>query len=121
MNIIVQGSHLEITRSIQDYLAKRLRGIEKLVSSNAKIQADLGKTSNHHKHGDIFKAEFNIYDNGQYTRVMREGDDLYAAIDLAKDEAYEALSTKKDKKQSLYRKGALKIKQFFKAGNIAAL
>jgi len=121
MNIIVQGSHIAITRSVQDYLAKRLQSIEKFVSPSAKIQADLGKTSNHHKHGDVFKAELNIYDNGQYTRVMREGDDLYAAIDQAKDEAFNALASKKGKKQSLYRKGALKIKEFFKAGNMAAL
>ncbi len=116
MNIIIKGSHLELTSAIEEYLTKRLGGIEKFLDSNAKIEADLGKTTNHHKHGDIFKAELNITNNGEQTRVEAESEDLYSAIDMVKDEAQNALISKKDKKQSLFRRGAGKLKTMFKRG-----
>jgi putative sigma-54 modulation protein len=114
MNIIIRGSQIEITEAIQVYLEKKLDVLSKFLNAESKIQADVGKISNHHKHGDIFKAELNIYHKGEYTRVEAEEEDLYAAIDAVKDEAYDALSSKKDKKQSLFRKGAQKIKQMFR-------
>lgn len=116
MNIIVKGSHIEITSAIHDYLIKRVMTLEKFLSVDAMIEADLGKVSNHHKHGDIFRAELNITNGGQYTRVECEESDLYKAIDMVRDEAKEVLSSKKDKRQSLFKKGAIKIKHIFKFG-----
>ncbi len=120
MNIIIKGSHLEITNSIQEYLTKRVKNLEKFLDANAKVEADLGKTSNHHKQGDIFRAELNITNRGDQTRVVAEREDLYAAIDAVKDEADEVLSSKKDKKQSLFRRGALQIKKMFRKGELEA-
>ena len=114
MNIITQGSHIEITEAIQSYLDKKLEGLSKFLNDESQVQADLGKTTNHHKHGDIFKAELNIVHKGEYTRVVAEKDDLYSAIDAVKDEAHDALSSKKDKKQSLFRRGAHRIKRLFR-------
>ncbi len=116
MNIIVKGSHLEVTSAIDEYLVKRLKGIEKFLDVNAKVEADLGKTTNHHKNGDIFRAELNISNNGEQTRVEAESEDLYSAIDMVKDEAQNALISKKDKRQSLFRRGAGKLKNMFRRG-----
>ncbi len=49
MNIIVKGSHIEITSAIHEYLEKRLQALEKFLDDASIIQADLGKTTNHHK------------------------------------------------------------------------
>lgn len=116
MKIIVKGSHIDITEAIHDYLSRKLQAIEKFLDEVAIVEADLGKTTNHHKHGDIFRAELNITNKGDYTRVVAESGDLYAAIDLVKDEAHNALNSKKDKKRSLFKKGAMKLKQIFKRG-----
>lgn len=116
MKIIVKGSHIEITEAIHEYLEKRVQGIEKFLGEESIVEADLGKTTNHHKHGDIFRAELNISNNGDYTRVVAESEDLYSAIDMVKDEAHNALSSKKDKKRSLFKKGAAKIKNLFRRG-----
>lgn len=117
MNIIIKGSHIEITEAISEYLDKKLQGIEKFLDVDAKVEADLGKTTNHHKHGDIFRAELNITNKGEYTRVVEESEDLYSAIDKVKDEAFIVLGSKKDKKRSLFKKGALKIKNIFRSGD----
>lgn len=114
MNIIVKGSHIEITEAINEYLHKKVKSLEKLLNTDAQIQADLGKTTNHHRHGDIFRAELNIKNNGEYTRVVSETADLYTAIDDVRTEAFEVLSSKKDKRGSLFKKGAQKIKALFR-------
>ncbi len=116
MNIIVKGTHMEVTESIRDYLEKKLRSLEKFLDSNAKIEAELGKTSNHHRHGDIFLAELNINNEGKTTFIRTEQADLYAAIDKVRDEAADILASKKDKKQSLFRKGAQRMKNLFRKG-----
>lgn len=116
MNIIVKGSHMEVTESIRDYLEKKLRTLEKFLDPNAMIEAEVGKTSNHHKNGDIFRAELNINNGGKATFVKSEQADLYAAIDKVRDEAADILASKKDKRQSLFRKGAQRMKNLFRRG-----
>lgn len=110
MNIIIKGSHIEISPAIEAYVTKKLKTLEKFLDENSRVQADLGKTSNHHKSGDIFKAEFNVSDKGQHSRVSVENEDLYSAIDMAQDELFDVLASKKDKKKTLWRKGAQTIK-----------
>jgi putative sigma-54 modulation protein len=116
MNIIVKGSHMDVTESIREYLEKKVMTLEKFLDPNARVEAELGKTTNHHKHGDIFRAELNINNEGRTTFVQAEEADLYAAIDKVRDEAADVLASKKDKRQSLFRKGAQKMKNLFKRG-----
>ncbi len=116
MNIIVKGSHIDITDAIREYLEKKVRTLEKFLDPNAKVEAELGKTTNHHKHGDIFRAELNITNEGRNTFVASEQSDLYAAIDKVRDEAADILASKKDKRQSLFRRGAQKMKGLFRRG-----
>lgn len=110
MNIIIKGSHIEISPAIEAYVTKKLKTLEKLVDADSRVQADLGKISNHHKSGDIFKAEFNVYSHGKSSHLTAEDHDLYAAIDKAQDELFDVLAAKKDKKQTLWRRGAQTIK-----------
>ncbi len=117
MNIIVKGSHMEVTESIREYLEKRLKTLDKFLDADSMIEAELGKTTNHHKNGDIFRAELNISSNGKTTFLKSELADLYAAIDKVRDEAADILASKKDKRQSLFRKGAQKMKSFWRKGN----
>ena len=116
MNIIVKGSHMDLTEAIRDYVEKKVRTLEKFLDANARIEAEVGKTTNHHKHGDIFRAELNISHQGKMTFVKAEEADLYAAIDKVRDEAAHVLTSKKDKRQSLFRRGAQKMKGMFRRG-----
>lgn len=110
MNIIIKGSHIEITPALEAYVTKKMSALENFFDENTRIQADIGKISNHHKSGDIFKAELNVRARGQNSRVSRENEDLYAAIDEAQDELFEILASKKDKKITLWKRGAQTIK-----------
>jgi ribosomal subunit interface protein len=45
----------------------------------------LARTTQHHRHGDVFGAEVNLAMGGEVIRATREGEDMYATIDEVKD------------------------------------
>ncbi len=114
MKTITKGTHIEITPAIQEYLDKRLQGIEKFLDENAIVEAELGKTTNHHRSGDIFSTHLNVTVNGDFVRASAEEVDLYSSIDVARDELQDILSSRKDKKQTLWKRGGQKIKDLLK-------
>lgn len=107
-----------LTPAITDYVEKRLSHLDKFISPEemevVMCYVDIGKTSNHHKTGDIFKAEFNLHLGGKTLRAVSEKEDLYSAIDSVNDEMAKALKSHKEKKNSFLRKGGAKIKRLLK-------
>lgn len=114
MNIIIKGVHMEMTEAIRSYVQKKLEPVRKFIDEGSKVEVDLGKTTNHHKNGDVFRAEYNVFIEGKITRVSAVAEDLYSAIDIAQTDLLDALSTRKDKKQTLWKKGAHRIKEFIR-------
>ena len=98
---------------MKEYLEKKLMSLDKIVdfsSENVMVQAELGKTTKHHRSGDFFRAEVNLNVAGKSYRAVSEKDDLYAAIDDVKDELTREVKTDKDKHQTKLREGSQKIK-----------
>ena len=118
MKINITAKSIELSQAIREYIEKKLNSVEKkLIDPNntgAFCDVEVGKTTDHHKQGDVFRAEFNLNVDGVYLRTESEKDNLYAAIDEAKDELFSSLRSKKKKKMHLGRRGALKIKNFIK-------
>lgn len=116
MNINIKTTTISLTPAISEYVEKRLRSIENFLQNDTTAQCDieLAKTTNHHKQGDIFKAEVHIIakDINIYASVEKE--DLYAAIDIVKDEVVRKIKSSKDKKQSLVRRGGAQVKNILK-------
>lgn len=108
---------MELTSAISDYLSKRLSALDKFVDptdDSAMCYVEVGKVSHHHKSGDVFRAEINLHLGGKSFRAEAEESDLYAAIDVVKDEMIAELRTHKTKQHNLLRRGGQKIKQMFK-------
>jgi ribosomal subunit interface protein len=114
MNIKTTG--LELTPAISEYLDKRFEAIAKFFvdDSTAQIDVELAKTTNHHKNGDIFKAEVHIVAKGVNTYASSEKEDLYIAIDSVRDEVLRKVKSSNDKHRSLVRRGGAKIKNIIK-------
>ena len=77
-------------------------------------EVELAKTTSHHKSGDIFKAEINITYMGRQFYVVAEKEDLYSAVDHARDEAEREIVSNRKKYLTTFRRGAGKIKNFIK-------
>lgn len=116
--INIKGTNIELTDAIVDYFHKRMEGIEKMFDTHKDaevvIHADLGKSSNHHKHGDVFRADVKLSHIGHELYAVSEKEDLYAAIDDVKDELMGEIKKEKTKKQSMLRRGGAQVKNILK-------
>lgn len=116
MNANIKATNIELTDAISDHVNKRLLEIEKFVNQEDKevVYVEVGKTTNHHKQGDVYKAEFNIKINDENYFTVSEKDDLYQAIDEAKEQIISKIVNNKKCKKTLFRRGASKIKDLLK-------
>ena len=115
MSINIKATNMELTGAISDYVNKRLSGIEKFTKDGEMIAyIEVGKTTNHHKQGDVFRAEFNIEISGVKFYTFSEKEDIYEAIDDAKKEIVRQINNNKEKKQTLFKRGSLSIKKMLK-------
>ncbi len=119
MNLNIKTTNFSLTQAISDYLEKKLRSLDRIIdwdADNVSVQAELGKITEHHNKGDIFRAEINVNRAGHFVRAVSEKSDLYAAIDEMKDTLAQELKHGKDKHKSLVRRGAARIKNILKFG-----
>jgi len=120
MQINLQGKHLELTEAIKDYVLKRVTNLEKLISSieekkgEAKVNFEVVKTTNHHKAGEIFHASCMINLNGQNFFGESDNEDLYSAIDEVKETLFNEINKNKDRRQTLFKRGAASVKKMLK-------
>lgn len=115
MNTNIKATNMELTDAINDYVNKRLEGIKKFGKDGEMVSyVEVGKTTNHHKQGDLFKAEFDITVNGKKFYTVSEKEDLYEAIDDAREEIVRQMTSKKDKEKTLFKRGALSVKKMLK-------
>lgn len=116
MNINIKTTVLDLTPAISEYVEKRLDAIKKFFQddSTAQFDIELAKTTNHHKNGDIFRAEIHIVAKGVNTYASSEKEDLYMAIDAVRDEVLRKVKSSNEKQRSLVRRGGAKIKNIIK-------
>ncbi len=116
MNINIKTSGITLTEAISDYTSKRFEAIQKFFSNDSTAQCDieLARTTNHHRKGDIFKAEIHITAKDQNLYASSEEEDLYRAIDMVRDEMLREVRSTKSKKISLVRRGGAKVKNILK-------
>ena len=120
MNIKIRSVNFEITPAIDDYISKKISSLEKFleVSEGAICEVEIGRTTMHHKSGDIFKAEINLTQPGiKQIYAVAEEVDLYTAIDVVRGEAEHAIVSKKTKDTTLFRRGAARVKNLIKMVN----
>jgi putative sigma-54 modulation protein len=118
MNIKTRAINFDLTDAINDYVNKKLSSLEKFVGGAGEVlcEVELGRTTKHHNNGDVFKAEVNMFVSGtSQVYAVTEQADLYSAIDLVKDDVERQLVAGKSKKETLFRKGAGKIKNLLKS------
>jgi len=117
MNVIIKGTNLELHNDLKEYVNEKIGGLKKFVenenidSGSVIARVELAKTTRHHQHGDIYKAEVNLQLPGKMLRSVEESDDIYKSIDNVKDELREMINSYKDEKITRTRRGARIIKK----------
>lgn len=118
MNIKIRATNFDITPAIEEYVTSKVSSLQKFLGGGEEdilCEVEIGRTTRHHKSGDIFRAEINIVKPGnKQVFVFAEESDLYAAIDIVRDEAEREIVSQKQKRETLIRRGSARIKNLLK-------
>lgn len=116
MNIQIKTTSFPLTPAISDYVEKRMASVKSFFNNDSSTRCDieLARTTTHHKHGDIFRAEVHIVAKDTNIYACVEKEDMYAAIDAVRDDLLREVKSGKDKKRSLMRRGGAQVKNILK-------
>lgn len=117
MKINIKATGIELTPAIASYVDKKVSHIEKYLEKNNEgviALVEVGKSTRHHKAGNVFRAEVHLTGLGLDLYAVSEMEDLYAAIDVVKDEIVHNIVQSKGKKETLARRGAKIMKSIMK-------
>lgn len=120
MQINLKATGIELTQAIHDYVLKRVTNLDKLLSKLEKeggkvnVNFEVAKNTKHHKSGAVFHADCLINIKGEEFYGSADMEDLYAAIDTVKENLFREISKNKDRRLTLFKRGALSIKKMLK-------
>lgn len=114
MIVSLKGTEIEIAESIREYFDEKItRLVEKLFLKNdelLKLNLEAERTTRHHRHGKIFRAEANLSIGKVLLRAEALGENLHEAIDLLEEELRREIKKFKTKRTALERQGARLLK-----------
>ena len=113
----IKTTNIEMTDAISSYVNKCISAFEKYVDpedTSVSVDVEIGKTTNHHNTGQIFRAEINFFVGGKTFRAVSKKEDLYAALDDVKDEMSRELNHDKKKRHTLLKRGGAAIKNLLR-------
>ncbi len=116
MKINIKATGIILSDSIRDYVYKKISSVEKYFKDSESVvaQVEVGKTTNHHKSGEVFMAEVKLVGAGQNIFVVEEAEDLYSAIDLVENELSRKIISTKGRHIRLLRQGERAMKYMMK-------
>lgn len=90
MQLDIKAKNLELTPAIRTYAEAKLATLDakvKRFGTAVSAEIEVGKTSRHHKKGEVFRAEVHVRLPGKLVYAEALHSDLYTAIGNAKREA----------------------------------
>lgn len=114
MKISISGSHIDLTDALRNHVDHEFKKLEKLIEPNARIDVEIGKTTEHHKQGNIFKAEAKIVEAKAEYFAEFVTEDLYSAIGMLSDELSQQITRSKSKHRTLFKRGGAMIKSLLR-------
>jgi len=87
MTINIKGTNITLTRNLKDYIRDKIGSCQKFINIKfpPEVYVEIEKTTRHHRKGKIFRAEVNMVLPKKLIRVEAKRDDIYLAINEAKD------------------------------------
>ena len=129
MKIDIKATNLELTPSITTYINEKVGSLDKFINisdagtddGSAAVEAfvEVARTTKHHKHGDVLRAEINLKIKGKLYRTEARDWDIRVALDSAKDLMKMQITEGKNKKQAQRKKGARVLKRLMSISPMA--
>jgi len=118
MNINIKTSNIDLTPAIDAYVRTKVEAFGKLLdisNSQVFIYVELEKTRpNEHHDDDLYRAEITVDNVGEVIYADAAASDVYAALDVVKDEILRKINRTRSKKRDIFRRGMTKIKSMLR-------
>lgn len=112
LNYNIKGTGIEVSGELRAYAEKTLAQAEKFLSTDPTAHADIELEHSMMRDGGKYRAEFTVLASGALYRADVWGSTMHEAIDLATAELSKELRRNKDKRTHIFRRGALKVKEY---------
>jgi len=113
MRIHITTKNMELAEDIRRYVEEKIGELDKFINypgegvkaikgkASVEVWVEIGRTTFHHKKGQIFRAEAQLYLPGESLRSEAEAEDLLTAITEVKDELQRELKKYKGKAEAI--------------------
>ncbi len=109
MQIHFKAMNYEIPLAVREFAEKKLSALSKFLGSEEKGESDiyveLGRETEAHAHGRVWRAELNFDQDGKRFRAVATEESLEDAIDRSIEDLTRELRTNKGRKESIMRRG----------------
>ncbi|MCK5022076.1 MAG: HPF/RaiA family ribosome-associated protein [Candidatus Pacebacteria bacterium] len=116
-NIEISAVGVELNDETRDYIYKKIDGLRKFVDfkdENVSTDIRISRMVGQQRSGKVYRAEIGIIMSGKRIGARGDGSTVWEAIDLAKDAISKKISSYRGKRNSLFKKGSVKVKGFLK-------
>lgn len=114
MNIFFQTKNVDITQNEQDFMARRIEGLEKFFSKHAHTYIDAEKTRASHNGEDLYYISIRIDDAANRYFAEEYQSNTKTAFDQAYGDLYRVIRNDRSKSRSLWKSAGRKFKDIFK-------
>lgn len=121
MNITTKTPNYEASDKALAFAKERFGSVARLLGNEkdtALLEIELGRSTEHHKSGQIYRAEANLDAGGRLYRAEAEGDAIEAAIDKAAGELSREVKKARGRTKRLIRGAGAKMKSWLRFGRL---
>lgn len=116
----VKATNYELTSEIRSMIDQKIQGFDKFINLTENeellVEVEVGKTTDHHQKGEVYRAEFNLTYNGQLYRADETSEDIRTSLDGAASAIEKQLRRGNKKSNDMFRKGGSKLKRLLRFG-----
>ena len=115
--ITFKHSGTDVRPHLEDLVTEKLQTLDRFLGgkTDVKCEVEFAKVAPK-RNGDIYRVEVNIWTSGQLYRAEATEESFERAIDVVRSELESELQRSRTKRQSLWRKGARKMKDMMRFG-----
>ena len=112
MNYNIKGTEVAITPELRAYVEKKLEQADKFLANDPTALIDVELEFAAGEGGKKYRVELTLTATREMHRAEARGEALHEAIDLCIEELMQELRRTKEKRTTLVRRGAARIKDF---------
>lgn len=114
----ITGDNVPMTEADQSYVEKRFSRFDRFIKGDyPKEMTVVVRKMIEHERGHAFKVEVSFSPAEEHYFVSTEQKDFHTAVDVANNELWREITGQKGKHNTLFHRGARKLKSMLKFGS----